>query len=134
MTRKQVAARLGRSLATVRRLKGTELHPVVDATGVHRFDPSEVEALARDNVQPRVFRAFAVSEVTSAEPNGDCVSCSRSHDQMKRLEAELDNIGREHARQLDDLRARHEQALAQSAIEQRELESALSELLEALEE
>jgi len=121
-------------LATVRRLEGTELHPVVDASGVHRFDPREVEALARDNVQPRGFRAFAVSEVTSAEPNGDCDSCSRSHDQVKRLEAELDNIGREHARQLDDLRSCHEQALAQSAIEQRALESALNELLEALED
>lgn len=129
-----MAARLGRSLATVRRLEGSELHPVVDASGVHHFDPREVEALARDIVQPRGFRAFAVSEVTSAEPNGDCVSCSRLHGQLKRLEAELANIVREHARQLDDLRASHEQALAQSTIEQRALEAALSELLDALED
>jgi len=123
-------------LATVRRLEGFELHPVVDASGVHRFDPFEVEALARDIVKRREARAFAPSEVTSAEPNGDGngITCSRLHDQVKRLEAELDSIRREHARQLDDLRASNEQALAQSAIEQRALESALSELLEALED
>ena len=43
MTRAQVAKRLGKSIATVRRLEGVALHPVVDADGVHWFDPDEVE-------------------------------------------------------------------------------------------
>lgn len=46
LTRSQVAQRLGRSLATVRRLEGTVLHPQQDPQGVHRFDPDEVEAVA----------------------------------------------------------------------------------------
>jgi hypothetical protein len=43
----QVARRLGKSVATVRRLEGAQLHPYVDASGVHRFDVREVERLAR---------------------------------------------------------------------------------------
>lgn len=43
MTRSQVAQRIGRSIATVRRLEGVELHPVRDATGVYLFDPADVE-------------------------------------------------------------------------------------------
>ena len=47
LTRIQVARRLGKSVATVRRLEGAQLHPYVDASGVHRFDVREVERLAR---------------------------------------------------------------------------------------
>lgn len=46
LTRSQVARRLGRSLATVRRLEGIELHPQRDARGVNLFDPDEVDAVA----------------------------------------------------------------------------------------
>jgi hypothetical protein len=46
MTRAHVARRLGKSIATVRRLEGTELHPKVDDRGVNQFDPNEVERLA----------------------------------------------------------------------------------------
>lgn len=46
LTRSQVAQRLRRSLATVRRLEGTVLHPQRDARGVNRFDEDEVAALA----------------------------------------------------------------------------------------
>lgn len=41
-----VAKRLGKSIATVRRMEGIELHPARDERGVHRFDPDEVEAVA----------------------------------------------------------------------------------------
>ena len=111
MTRKQVAARLGRSLATVRRLEGTELHPVVDASGVHRFSSREVEALAQDMVKPRGVRSFALPDACSQEQEGDggCIGCSRLHDKVRRLEADRDDIEREHARQLDDLGASYRQ-------------------------
>lgn len=45
LTRAQVARRLGKSIATVRRLEGVALHPVIDDEGVHRFDETEVERL-----------------------------------------------------------------------------------------
>jgi phage protein D len=53
LTRTQVARRLGKSLATVRRLEGVQLHPHVDANGVHRFEVREVELLARRRHSPR---------------------------------------------------------------------------------
>jgi hypothetical protein len=42
-----VAKRLGKSIATVRRMEGVELHPMRDTRGVNRFDPDEVERLAQ---------------------------------------------------------------------------------------
>lgn len=47
LTRSQVAARLGRSLATIRRLEGKELHPEKDGRGVNRFDAEEVQEVAQ---------------------------------------------------------------------------------------
>ena len=44
VTRAGVAKRLGLSIASVRRMEGRELHPW---RGVHQFDASEVEQLAR---------------------------------------------------------------------------------------
>lgn len=48
LTRAQVARKLGRSIATVRRLEGSVLHPVRDAQGVYCFDAGEVERVARE--------------------------------------------------------------------------------------
>jgi len=45
LTRGQVAKRLARSIATVRRIEGTLLHPRTDFRGIRRFDEAEVEAL-----------------------------------------------------------------------------------------
>lgn len=45
LTRSQVARRLGKSIATVRRLEGTLLHPRTDPSGIRRFDAREVDAL-----------------------------------------------------------------------------------------
>jgi len=47
LTRSQVARRLGKSVATVRRLEGMELYPRRDWRGVWRFDEAEVGALQR---------------------------------------------------------------------------------------
>jgi hypothetical protein len=43
LTRGQVARRLGKSIATVRRMEGNELHPARDERGVLRFTAEEVE-------------------------------------------------------------------------------------------
>jgi hypothetical protein len=47
LTRNGVAKRLGKSIATVRRMENAELHPTRDARGVHRFSVDEVERVAR---------------------------------------------------------------------------------------
>lgn len=47
LTRSQVAKRLGKSIATVRRMEGSDLHPKRDERGVFQFDFDEVEAIAR---------------------------------------------------------------------------------------
>jgi len=48
LPRAEVAERLGRSVATVRRLEGSKLHPKISARGTRLFDPGEVDALARE--------------------------------------------------------------------------------------
>jgi archaellum component FlaD/FlaE len=48
LTRSQVAKRLGKSVATVRRIEGVLLAPVQDARGVYRFNADDVDDLARD--------------------------------------------------------------------------------------
>jgi hypothetical protein len=70
LTRSQVARRLGRSVATVRRLEGSILHPHIDGDGVHRFDESEVRQVARS--RERVAASHA------REPMGDSEEQSRS--------------------------------------------------------
>ena len=47
LTRGQVAKRLGKSIATVRRMEGRALHPKRNQKGVLRFDPAEVERVVR---------------------------------------------------------------------------------------
>lgn len=43
ITRAEVAARLGVSTSTVRRMESCYLHPVQDASGTWLFDPAELE-------------------------------------------------------------------------------------------
>jgi hypothetical protein len=46
LTRSQVARRIGRSVATVRRMEGRSLHPGHGPRGARIFDPDEVEDVA----------------------------------------------------------------------------------------
>lgn len=48
LTRDDVAKRLGVSIATVRRLEGTRLHPLIDDKSVRRFKASDVERVAKE--------------------------------------------------------------------------------------
>jgi hypothetical protein len=71
MTRGEVARRLGKSIATVRRLEGRVLFPTKRRNGRWWFDESEVEALRCD---PDRFRANAPStwlrvRIQLAEPS-----------------------------------------------------------------
>lgn len=54
LTRGQVAKRLGKSIATVRRMEGNVLHPVRDRNGIFQFDPVEVERVAQVRRDPSV--------------------------------------------------------------------------------
>ena len=56
LTRHDVAARLGVSVSTVRRMELVQLYPVADEHGVWRFDPADLEGL---EVRPRPRRALA---------------------------------------------------------------------------
>src|SRR5688572_22532524 len=50
LTRAQVARRLRKSIATVRRMEGVRLHPTCDVDGVWHFDVDEVESCVRAQV------------------------------------------------------------------------------------
>jgi hypothetical protein len=127
MTRQQVAKRLGKSLATVRRLEGGRLNPSQDARGVHRFDPDEVEALALDIETGRVALWQELQPV-SGDPIGvhradSCVGCSSLEDQVRRLQA-----------QLEGERAMHRHEVAAHDREARELLEQVAELVATLED
>jgi hypothetical protein len=51
-TRSAAAAILQVSVTTIRRWEGTMLHPVRGADGIHLFDPTEVQELARRRPTP----------------------------------------------------------------------------------
>jgi hypothetical protein len=54
LTRRDVAARLGVSVSSVRRMEFDRLHPQEDEHGVWRFDPAELEGMpVRQPVAPR---------------------------------------------------------------------------------
>ena len=58
LVRAEVAARLGRSIAAVRRLEGDRSLPIADSRGVWRFDRDRVDALAA-MMAPRSGRTSA---------------------------------------------------------------------------
>ena len=111
LKRSHVAKRLGRSLATVRRLEGVELHPIIDGDGVHLFDETEVDAVAA-----RVQRV--------SSDNGS-VALPNTHAPSAWLKAELarrareDDEDREHAARLQAQRAELE-ALDRQRAEERD--------------
>jgi len=98
MTRQAVAERLGISVASVRRMEGVELHPRVDAKGVHLFDPQEVEALATDRVatattEPPTIAGEVAAAVFAALDEGESparivVALAVPPDVVRRLHAE----------------------------------------------
>lgn len=86
-TRTQVARYLGKSIATVRRMEGVVLHPWVDDSGVHRFDPDEIHAFGE-----RASTAF-VPEAHSSwfhdRVGRDREAAERRDDQAAEAQADL---------------------------------------------
>lgn len=72
LTRKEVSARLGVSVSSIRRMEGLVLHPQLDSAGVWRFKPEEVAGIVNERaprsphprgedegqLAARVFEAF----------------------------------------------------------------------------
>ena len=86
LTRAQVARRLGKSIATVRRLEGTLLHPRLDYRGVNRFDPVDVEEL-RLRVRDGLRLPNGLKEKKPAETQSDDLV---GH--VRALRARLDDV------------------------------------------
>lgn len=138
MTRKQVAQRLGKSIATVRRLEGVLLHPMLDARGKARFDDAEVEQLVGAMERGEVtlwqhMRGKSEPLEGIAEDDADqapeCVGCVERDQQLAHLKRELGERERTHRSEVETLRAER----AQYLVEQRELENELGEFLALLE-
>jgi hypothetical protein len=138
MTRQQVAKRLGKSLATVRRLEGVRLRPTQDSRGVHHFDPDEVEALARDIDSGSValwqelrpgFRDSA-----AADHGNECDCCAELEQEADALRDLLEQQRLTHRRELTALEAEHNRQRAKHEAEALELATQVNELLASLDD
>lgn len=135
MTRQQVAQRLGKSLATVRRIEGSLLHPIRDARGQYRFDDDEVEDVARriENGEITVWqelRASSSSAVNDASApffgNAQCGHCETLQQHVRQLNDDLAQLRCDHRLELSALREEHDH-------EARELHEQITEFLAMLE-
>lgn len=90
LTRSQVARRIGRSLATVRRLEGKELHPRPDARGVNRFDSKEVDELAE-----RLMETGSVPGLRDGGPENSESDYWQDAQGIRKLTADVDDLQRQ---------------------------------------
>src|SRR5215471_18614202 len=112
LTRGQVAKRLGKSIATVRRLEGVELHPQRDAGGVLRFDAREVQRVATRMRHSQHGQSIGLSA------RSDRFSAARDADDLEQDDLE----DREHR---ERLRLREEERRAYDEQRRREREERL---------
>jgi hypothetical protein len=105
LTRSGVAKRLGKSIATVRRMEGLELHPTRGSNGVHLFDPDEVDAAAR---RETVGRSHRVSDLAARRYVDDGEETegadAEAPNRVASLEVELSRQRRAHAAEIEHLR------------------------------
>src|ERR1051326_2865811 len=87
LTRRQVARRLGKSVATVRRIEGILLEPIRDRRGIYRFDPNDVEELVED-VNSGAIRLLAEIRSAAQEDWPDPWCWSRTSGNGGRSEAD----------------------------------------------
>lgn len=94
LTRSQVAQRIGRSIATVRRMEGRSLHPRRSRRGTWIFDSDEVEAVAEE-----VARSGRALDCDTLDLIEDSVLRSRAAlgaraSEMRRLRHALNEVAR----------------------------------------
>jgi hypothetical protein len=133
MTRKQVALRLGKSLATVRRIEGSLLYPTRDARGVHHFDDSEVETLARSvksgSVRLSQELGPATGDAYDFDAHATCENCAGLKGRVAALLAELEEQRHRHDLEVRELRRERSVHEAES----RELVNQFAEFIELFE-
>lgn len=83
LTRRQVAARLGKSVATVRRIEGVLLEPVRDRRGTYRFDEDAVARLVHDVAHGRVRLCEEFRDHFESSRLLGGVHCARHRGQME---------------------------------------------------
>jgi len=125
MTRSGVAKRLGKSIATVRRMEGVELHPTLGGDGVHLFDPDEVEAIATGARGPSPHRIADLTARRIVDSDG---AQPEAEDRIAQLESELARERAAHAQSLVSLREEAALREKQAAKEAREVASLLDSL------
>lgn len=137
MTRREVAKRLGKSVAAVRRLEGVHLHPARDSRGVHRFDEDDVEALAERvaSGEVSIWREISPASDFGGElpPNFSCQHCSILEDQLSGLRQQLERQRRTHDQELVAVRNQRDRERAQNATERRQLDRELRDLIAMIE-
>jgi hypothetical protein len=101
LTRSGVARTLRRSIATVRRIEGTLLHPIRDARGVHLFPVAEVADLVRRQARGEL-NLFRLDSATPAPtpPRG-----SPQSGEVARLVLENANLRRQLAELIEGIDA-----------------------------
>jgi len=116
LTRRQVALRLGKSIATVRRIEGTLLHPSRNGRGTYLFTTHEVEALKRslDAGAVQLWRSFG-SERDEPWPATRVVDVRYRRAREDLLEAQegLSVERRRHQREIEELKASHAVEIAE---------------------
>jgi fructose-1,6-bisphosphatase/sedoheptulose 1,7-bisphosphatase-like protein len=137
MTRGQVARRLGKSLATVRRLEGVLLHPQRDARGVHHFDANEVDALA-DRIADgdvTVWQQLRGNDGDVEFPlgHGACPRCSEAEAKTEALQNELHEQQNRFERRLAEVQRQHEEQAMTYRAERLEFERELRSFVAALD-
>jgi hypothetical protein len=146
LTRSQVAAVLGKSIATVRRMEGVELHPKVNRAGVHIFDPDEVAAVraeqrtASDNHRTGTgHRRHWLDEPVRAEqeasPRDSDVSAPLNAERLEQLlrTALADGAKQERERMESEQRRQREAERERTAREDAAAQALASARAEALE-
>ncbi len=153
LTRSAVAKRLGKSIATVRRMEGIELHPTRDERGVNPFDPAEVEQVAQTQRWggARPHRIAGLDEYRRSVEEGDRDDDTSPFsddsgeqsalDEMRELAAQMRHdaeMATRERQRMELLRASDEQRrreeVEQARAEHEELEEQLAELIDALDD
>lgn len=118
MTRGQVARRLGKSVATVRRLEGSLLHPRRDASGVLRFNPTEVDRVARGmrqgNLRPPLS-SFRTDEFESDNDEDEALDPEEIEHRAKLQRYEAETNAAAEARRAERLRLEQEEERRRAA-------------------
>ncbi len=127
LTRGQVAKRLGKSVATVRRMEGTRLHPTISERGVRYFEEDEVDAVAAQ-----------IQECGRALPQGAADGIANDDDRP--TEEELDDLRHQletaemHAQSLKASLTRETERAEQAEVKLDEVNQGNKKWLDDLEE